>query len=500
MRCRRHSALGRLQALVVALALSLLLPAAAEASRNQFSILQDDAVFLGLTPHDPDDAMEETKALGVDMVRSFISWRRVSPKPDQRTLPDGFDVSDPNSPGYDWKIYDDLVERARRHGLRVFLTLAPAIPNWASDEPRRCPHLVGGYRNLGRSCMWKPNKSVFGEFAEAVARRYRGKVSLYSIWNEPNLEHYLYPQLQRTRYGMVDVAARRYRELWWEGWKGIAAIDRPMRNRVLFGETAAISSPMDTLYAALCLDQRGQPFRGRLRVLQGCVRPRKLPIAGIAHHPYNNHATGTVFSRSFTLDSLPVAYVSRLGRLMSRAAQLGRIPRGKGIYLTEFGFQTNPPDRTEGLGLGRHATAINEAERLWFSDPRVRSVAQFELYDVPRREEYNTGLRRFSGAAKPALRAFRMPIVVTNRGPAGIEIWGAVRPAVGRTVANVAVLSGGRVVRTLRVGTNPRGYFMIHVRSRDAARLRYQARWTTSKGEELHSRVAGAGPLIRYLD
>ena len=77
---------------------------------------------------------------------------------------------------------------------------------------------------------------------------------------------------------------------------------------------------------------------------------------------------------------------------------------------------------------------------------------------------------------------------------------GRVRPAVGRTVANVAVLPGGRVVRTLRVGTNPRGYFMIHVRRRDAAALRYQARWTTSKGEELHSRVAGAGPLIRYLD
>ena len=140
-----------------------------------------------------------------------------------------------------------------------------------------------------------------------MARRYRGKVSLYSIWNEPNLEHYLYPQLQRTRYGMVDVAARRYRELWWEGWKAIAAIDRPMRNRVLFGETAAISSPMDTLYAALCLDEAASLPRPVARA------PGLRPAAQAPHRrhrpaPLQQARRGSVFSRSFTLDSLPVAY------------------------------------------------------------------------------------------------------------------------------------------------------------------------------------------------
>ena len=132
--------------------------------------------------------------------------------------------------------------------------------------------------------MWKPKADLFGQFAKAVARRYGrtagplgGQVALYSLWNEPNLEHYLYPQRQRKSGVMVDVAARRYRELWQAGWKAIAAYDRPMRNKVLFGETAAISSPADTLYAALCLDEEGKPFQGRLRSLQGCSRASRLP-------------------------------------------------------------------------------------------------------------------------------------------------------------------------------------------------------------------------------
>ena len=60
----------------------------------------------------------------------------------------------------------------------------------------------------------------------------------------------------------MDLAAVRYRKLWYEGWKAIAQYDPASRDKVLFGETAAISSPMDTLYAALCLDERGQARSG----------------------------------------------------------------------------------------------------------------------------------------------------------------------------------------------------------------------------------------------
>ncbi|MDQ4047978.1 MAG: hypothetical protein M3131_01140, partial [Actinomycetota bacterium] len=97
----------------------LLAPAAAGASSRQLTILQDDGVLLGHTRHDPSAAMAEAKALGVDVVRVFVSWYRVSPRPRSRSRPDGFEVGDPDSPGYDWSPYDAFVERARSNGLKV---------------------------------------------------------------------------------------------------------------------------------------------------------------------------------------------------------------------------------------------------------------------------------------------------------------------------------------------------------------------------------------------
>ncbi|MGH8572068.1 MAG: hypothetical protein ACREX8_05770, partial [Gammaproteobacteria bacterium] len=385
--------------LLALLLLAVAFPASANAGSRQFSILQDDGTFLGKNGQDPEQAMAEARLLGVDVVRVFVNWYAVSPGIKSRTRPAGFDVGDPNSPGYDWSAYDGLVDRARRHGIQLFFTLAPAIPYWASEQPGRCPHRIGGYRFFGFSCFWKPSPKLFGQFTKAVALRYGtnappptgGQVRWWALWNEPNLEHYLYPQLQRQQGVLVDVAARYYRNLWLEGYKAIARYDAPRRNAVLFGETAAISSPMDTLYAALCLDEQGRPFKGRLRALQGCSKPQRLPIGGVAIHPYNQGGLGSVFTRTFTLDSHPPAYLHRLHRLLDRAARYGRIPRGRGIYITEFGFQTRPPDGPPALSLGRHAGAINEAERLFFADRRVRSFAQYELYDVPNRQEFNTG-------------------------------------------------------------------------------------------------------------
>lgn len=493
---------------LIALLVALAVPASAGASPSQLSILQDDAVLLGHTGHDPNKAMGEARALGVDVVRVFVNWYEVSPRPRARTKPEGFEVGDPDSNGYDWSRYDAFVVRAQANGLKVLMTLSPPLPYWASEEPSRCPHRIGGYRNLARSCMWKPQPKLFGQFVKAVARRYGkrapgrygGQVSLYSLWNEPNLEHYLYPQRQRTRHGMVDVAARRYRELWQEGWKAIVAYDRSSRNRVLFGETAAISSPVDTLYAALCLDERGHPFRGVLKRLQGCEKPRRLPIGGLAIHPYNQEGGGSVFTRSFTEDSLPLGYLPRLHGVMDRAARLGRIPGGRGIYVTEFGFQSSPPDRLIRMSLPRHAAALNEAERLFFADRRIKATAQYELFDVPDHRQFNTGLRLRRGRKKPAWEAFRMPLVISRLAADSVEVWGQVRPARGRVRPTVRVSSGGGYRKAAKPLTNATGYFRIRVRRRAASRLRYRLEWRSPTGEVLRSRVARAGRKIRYLE
>jgi hypothetical protein len=494
---------------LLALLACLCAPAAVSASTTQFSIIQDDGTFLGHNPdRDPEAAFAEAKALGIDAVRVFVSWHGVSPNQNVRKRPAGFDVGDPNSPGYRWEMYDALVDRAKRHGVKLLFTLTPAMPFWASEEPRRCPHRIGGYAQLTLSCMWKPSPKVFAQFVKATVLRYGttasgpfgGQVTFWSLWNEPNLEHYLWPQLKRTRHGMVDLGAARYRQLWLAGWKAIATYDPPSRNKVLFGETAAISSPMDTLYAALCLDEKGRPFKGALRRLQGCNNPKRLSIAGLALHPYNNFAVGSVYTRSHTKDSLPMGYLPRARRLLDRAARYGRVARGRPIYVTEFGFQSSPPDPFgDALSPARHAAAINEAERLFYGDPRVRSISQYELYDVPSPDDFNTGLRFADGDPKPAWAAFRMPLVTTKLKSNAIEVWGMVRPADERVRPEIAIASG--VFAGVVVGrplTNPRGYYRFTLRRSGAPKLRLRATWTAPSGELMQSRVAAPGRPIKY--
>jgi hypothetical protein len=492
------------------LAALVLLPSAASASSTQMSIIQDDATFVYGSGRDPEAAVAEAKALGADTIRVFLTWHSVSPGQDSRRRPGSFDIGNPDSPGYQWGLYDALVDRARRNGLKLLIVLSPSIPYWASEQPSRCPHLIGGYQQLGSSCMWKPSPALFAQFVKAAVRRYGasasgpygGQVALWSLWNEPNLEHYIWPQLQRSRYGTIDLGAARYRQLWLAGWRAIAKYDPPSRDKVLFGETAAISSPIDTLYAALCLDEDGNPFKGRMRTLQGCGKVEKLPIAGLALHPYNNYAIGSVFTRSHTKDSLAMAYVSRAHKLLDRAARRGRIPGGRGIYVTEFGFQSSPPNPFgDALSLSRQAAAINEADRLFFGDRRVRSVAQYELFDVGNPGEFNTGLRFADGKPKPSLAAYRMPLVVTRLGRDRVEVWGQVRPAAGRARPVVEIARGtatGSVVG--RPLTNTAGYYRFVVSRRGAASLRYRASWTAPDGAKALSRLAAPGQPIAYRE
>lgn len=479
---------------VVALALA---PAGAGASTRQFSIIEDDAVFLGLTPVDPVLALRTARLLGGDAVRVVVSWRRASPGSAQRTIPAGFDPANHRSAGYDWNRYDKVVAGARRQGLKVILDLAPSIPYWGSSEPSRCPHFVAGQHRLGRGCFWKPNPRLFGKFVQAAAARYRGKVAYYSIYNEPNLENFLYPQTQKTRAGRVDLGGKLYRQLWISGYQGIRRRDPGARGRVLFGETAAISSPRDTLFSALCLNRRGRPYRGKIKAAQGCSKSGRLPIAGLAVHPYNSSALGSVFTTATTKASMTLGYLSRATRVLRTAEKYRRIPKGRGIFVTETGFQTKPPS-VRGLSFASQARAINEADRLFYGDPRIRSTAQFELIDVPEQtgDVFNTGLASFPGAAKPSLGAYRLPLVVSRLGRDRVEVWGQVRPG-GRSRAAVSVSPSatGRFTPLRTVRTNAAGYYLFTVRRSGATTLRYRA---SSRGFE--SRVAAPGRRIAYRE
>jgi len=478
----------RCLATAVTVLVALLAPAAnAHGARGQLALIQDDAAFVEGTRGDPAALLSEARAeLGADIVRANLYWRAVSPAPEATSRPAGFEVGDPSSPGYQWAMYDRFVANARAAGLRVYITISGPIPDWASRQPRRCRR---------EACVWKPDSRLFGQFAKAVARRYRGRVRYWSIWNEPNHFGWLMPQY--THRHRVRYSARMYRSLWYRGYRAIREYDPARRRSVLFGELAPFASPRAFFHAAMCLDRRGGPLRSRR---QGCPRrPLRLRVGAIAHHPYPHGGSAYPLSRVRGASNITIAYLPRLKRSMRLAARLGRMPPARSIFLTEYGIQSRPPDRY-APSLRGQAKWLNESSRLVWSDRRVRSTAQYELLDVFATDEFNMGLRSADGAPKPAWAAYRLALVATRRGRRSAEIWGWLKPGHGRKLVEIRARrrGGGRYRVVRRVRTSSRGMFRVVHHGRLAPRLVYRLRHGTTAGETWHSRPAKAGGPLRY--
>jgi outer membrane protein assembly factor BamB len=78
-----------------------------------------------------------------------------------------------NQGEYVWKPLDQIVSAARAHKLNIMLSVVRS-PEWATE---------GGHSGMPE------DPAPFAAFLHEAALRYRGRVSAYEIWNEPNLAH-----------------------------------------------------------------------------------------------------------------------------------------------------------------------------------------------------------------------------------------------------------------------------------------------------------------------
>jgi len=331
----------------------------------------------------------------------------------------------------------------------VIAYLAPDAPAWAT---------ASGKSVTAQNVNTRPDPAEFARFAEAVARRYADEVEVFSIWNEPNHALFLKPQREAPRIyrELVNAAIPRIRE---------GAPDA----KILVGETAPVGKPGTTIGPAEFIERW-------LCAERPCAGVERLDVDGFAHHPYG--PTQRVPAKK---DVVSLLAIRRLGRYLDRAARAGRLPPGLPIYNTEFGLQSNPPDPTVSTTLARQAALVNEKEELSYRYPRLRSYAQYLLYDDPPREGideqavwsgFQTGLRFTDGRRKPSWDAFRLPIVV-HRAGAGVTIWGRVRPGEGARSVQLELRRRGEWTSGRRFETDDAGYFEVRVRS--APSFRYQA-------------------------
>jgi hypothetical protein len=409
---------GRMTLFVLLVALAACVGASSvQASTGvQFGI-QDDA-WLEWGPGTLKQRLVTLERLGVPIVRFTLRWNEIAPRRPK-------DPTSPRDRAYDWRRPDRVLRGLRRHGLTPVLTLV-GTPAWA---------------NGGRSPRFAPPRPRdFRRFATAAARRYPW-VRYWLIWNEPNKRLWLRP----------TKAAIYVRHLLNPGYEGIHAVLRHARvGGGATGPKAAAGGVSPVTWV-----------RG--------MAAARAKLDAYAHHPYPSTPTETPSSGGCkNCPWITMATIRKLLILVKRS--FGSKP----IWLTEYGYQTNPPDTFLGVTLKRQATNLSLAAMRAWRLPRVTMLIQYLYRDEPQLSRFQTGLVFVDDRWKPSLQAFRLPFAQMGRSGLQAVVWGQIRDGrSGRKRYRLEVLRKNvwKPVGRARL-TNDHGVFIRSVRIKPGALFR----------------------------
>jgi hypothetical protein len=121
-----------------------------------------------------------------------------------------------------------------------------------------------------------------------------------------------------------------------------------------------------------------------------------------AHHPYPSTPAETPSSGGCR--NCPTITMATIRKLLVLAR---RYFGPKPIWLTEYGYQTNPPDRIFGVTLSKQAKYLTQAVAVARANPRIDLFLWFLLRDEERLSGWQSGLTTFDGKRKPSFDAFR---------------------------------------------------------------------------------------------
>ena len=416
------------------------------------TVIQDDALLLHRPASEVKRTAQRIADLGADRVRLTASWGGLAPGTEARRKPK-FDAADSRAyPEEPFGRLDRAVKEVRKAGMEAMIDLAFFAPRWAvkSGRPRDRRH------------AWRPSPREFGSFARAVAERYSGRfadprdrdkklppVRLWTTWNEPNHPVFLRPQWERTpgKRAWRPASPHLYRRMHNAAYDQVK--EASGENKVLVGGLAAEAEPgrgarrgigpLRFTRELACVDSALRPLRRR-----DCRRFRPLRADGFAHHPYSRGTTPDV--RDAGKDRVQIGELDRLSTLLSELRGRGRLAQPLPIYITEYGYETNPPD-PRGHTPEDHARYLGHATYLAWRRPDVRMFAQFLLEDIgpdtsrpagsaARWADYQTGLFHHDGRPKRSVvQGFRLPFFVESiQEPNGARhtfVFGQVRPRSG---------------------------------------------------------------------
>jgi hypothetical protein len=164
-----------------------------------------------------------------------------------------------------------------------------------------------------------------------------------------------------------------------------------------------------------------------------------------------------------------------MATLPSIRADVTRYFGSKPLWLTEYGYQTNPPDGLLGVSQALQAKYVGSAALRVWKQPGVTILIQYLVRDEPNVAGWQSGLYTAAGAAKLAVHAFALPLAEASRRGTRVSLWGEVRPGSGARAYLVQV-ARGRAWRTVATGRTGRsGAFARTITASRGARVRISA-------------------------
>ena len=349
--------------------------------------LMDDARVFG----DHDRTFARLSELRPQVLRVTLRWDMVAATRPANPAHHG-------DPSYEWAAYDRIALAANASGTRILFTIF-GTPRWA---------------NGGRAWNHPPRDAgSLSAFAFAAASRYSGlntgsnasagtlpRVTMWTAWNEPNLRYFLVPGPRTRRVSYATAAARTYARICNAVMRGVHAAQSAMPGeKVACGVTSPRKKP-------------GSTSTGPLDFL------RALKRAGARFDVYAHHPHPPIYTRppnarprnrgTITLGNIDVL-LSELGRLYGRQ---------KKLWITEYAYQTRPPDYF-GVSLRGQSAYLRQAYAIAKRNRRIDMLVWFLLRDEPSNARrgvfglpgwqsgllYDWGVN--GGAAKPAFWRFR---------------------------------------------------------------------------------------------
>jgi hypothetical protein len=370
---------NRLRVVVAAFAVALLCVPTAGAARGMLVGLLDEAALYD----EPTSVFPLMQQARTQVLRVNLYWGGRIGVANSRPAR----ATDPDDPAYDWTLYDRTVNYAAQHRIRILFSIY-GTPAWA---------------NRGAGLTVPPRTIAdLNNFAYAAAKRYSGlylapdgrslpPVKLWMAWNEPNLAIGLKHQFRRVGGRWVMQSALDYTKI-------CNAVYGGVHRTLIRGEKVACGA---TAPRGNNSPRSSRPTISPLAFMRALKSAGLRKFDAYAHHPYYGSKIETPTSR-------PSTNAVTMGNISTLIAELTRLWGNKRLWITEYGYQTNPPDRAFGVSYAKQAAYMKQAYAIARKNPRIDLMLWFLLRDEPRLGGWQSGLLTRTGKKKPAFNAFRL--------------------------------------------------------------------------------------------